>query len=54
MTLGEMKQQYRMLQEEIRRLEAERAAAIERGVPVLGRVRLGLAEALISAEELRW
>jgi len=53
MTLGEMKQQYRMLQEEIRRLEAEHAAAIERGVPVLGRVRLGLAEALISAEELR-
>jgi hypothetical protein len=53
MTLGEMKQEYRMLQEETRRLEAERAAAIERGVPVPGRVRLGLAEALISAEELR-
>jgi hypothetical protein len=52
MTLGEMKQQYRMLQE-IRQLEAERAAAIERGDPVPGRVRLGLAEALISAEELR-
>ncbi len=45
--------QYRALQEQMRRLEAERAEAIGRGDPVTGRVRLALAEAQISAEELR-
>ena len=53
MTLYEMKHRYRVVQEQIRKLEAERAAAIGRGDPVSGRVRLGLAEARISAEELR-
>jgi len=51
--MEEMKRQYRAKQEQIRKLEAERAAAVERGDPVPGRVRLGLAEARISAEELR-
>ncbi len=51
--MDEMKRRYQMLQEEIRRLEAERAEAIERGDPVPGRVRFALAEARISAEELR-
>ena len=53
MTMDEMKGRYQMLQEEIRELEVERAAAIERGDPVPGRIRLGLAEARISAEEMR-
>jgi hypothetical protein len=53
MTLDEMKRRYRVVQEQIRKLEAERAAAIGRGDPVSGRVRSGLAEARISAEELR-
>jgi hypothetical protein len=53
MNMDEMKRQYRALQEEIRRLEAERAEAIERSDPVPGRVRFALAEARISAEELR-
>ena len=51
--MEEMKRQYRVVQEQIRKLEAERAAAVERGDLVPGRVRLGLAEARISAEELR-
>jgi hypothetical protein len=53
MNLNEMKHRYHVLQEEIRELETERAAAIGRGDPVSGCVRLGLAEARISAEELR-
>ena len=53
MTFDEMKRQYWALQELIRKLEAERAAAIGRGDPVSSRVRLGLAEARIAAEELR-
>jgi hypothetical protein len=53
MTMDEMKRRYQMLQEEIRELEAERAEAIRRGNPVPGRVRFALAEARISAEELR-
>ena len=53
MTIDEMKRRYQMLQEEIRELEAERAEAIRRGNPVPGRVRFALAEARISAEELR-
>jgi uncharacterized small protein (DUF1192 family) len=51
--MDEMKRRYQMLQEEIRELEAERAEAIRRGNPVPGRVRFALAEARISAEELR-
>jgi hypothetical protein len=51
--MEEMKERYRAVQEEIRRLEAERAEAIGRGDPVSGRIRLGLAEARISAEEFR-
>ena len=53
MNMDEMKRRYQMLQEEIRELEAERAEAIRRGNPVPGRVRFALAEARISAEELR-
>jgi hypothetical protein len=53
MTMDEMKRRYQMLQEEIRELEAERAEAIRRGNSVPGRVRFALAEARISAEELR-
>ena len=53
MTMDEMKRRYQMLQEQIRELEAERAEAIRRGNPVPGRVRFALAEARISAEELR-
>jgi len=53
MTMDEMKRRYQMLQEENRELEAERAEAIRRGDPVPGRVRFALAEARISAEELR-
>jgi hypothetical protein len=53
MTIDEMKRQYRARQEQIRKLEAERAEAIGRGDPVPGRVRFALAEARISAEELR-
>jgi len=53
MTMDEMKRQYRAVQEQIRKLEAERAEAIRRSNPVPGRVRFALAEARISAEELR-
>ena len=53
MNMDEMKRQYRAVQEQIRELEAERAEAIRRGDPVPGRVRFALAEARISAEELR-
>jgi hypothetical protein len=53
MNTEEMKRQYHAKQEQISKLEAERAAAVERAAPVPGRIRLGLAEARISAEELR-
>jgi hypothetical protein len=53
MNMDEMKRRYQMLQEEIRELGAERAEAIRLGDPVPGRVRFALAEARISAEELR-
>jgi len=53
MNMNEMKRQYWAVQEQIRELEAERAEAIRRGDPVPGRVRFALAEARISAEELR-
>jgi len=53
MTMDEMKRQYQRLQEEIRRLEAVRAEAIGRGDPIPRRLEGDLAEARISAEELR-
>jgi len=53
MTMDEMKRQYQRLQEEIRRLETVRAEAIGRGDPIPRRLEGDLAEARISAEELR-
>jgi hypothetical protein len=53
MTMDEMKRQYRAKQEQIRKLEAVRTEAIKRGEPIPRRVESDLAEALISAEELR-
>jgi hypothetical protein len=53
MTMDEMKRQYRAKQEQIRKLEAVRAEAIRRGDPIPRRVEGDLAEARISAEELR-
>ena len=53
MTTDEIKRRYRVLQEEIRRLEAVRATAMRRGEPVPRRLKGDLAEARISAEELR-
>ena len=53
MTMDEMKRQYQMLQEEIRRLEAERAWFLEHGEPVPWRIGYRLEMARIEAEELR-
>jgi hypothetical protein len=53
MTMDEMKRQYRAKQEQIRKLEAVRAKAMRRGDPIPRRVEGDLAEARISAEELR-
>ena len=53
MTVDEMKRQYRVLQEQIRRLEAVRADALTRGEPVPRRLEGDLAELRISAEERR-
>jgi hypothetical protein len=53
MTVDEMKRRYRALQERIRKFEAERASAIRRGDPIPRRLEGDLAEARISAEELR-
>ncbi len=53
MTIDEMKERYRALQEQIRRLEAVRAEAIRRGDPIPRRLEGDLAEARTSAEELR-
>jgi hypothetical protein len=53
MTMGEMKRQYRAMQEQVHKLEAVPAEAIRRGDPVPGRVEGDLAELRISAEELR-
>ncbi len=47
------KREWQTLQEQIRRLEAVRAAAIGRGDPIPRLVEGDLAEAQISAEELR-
>jgi hypothetical protein len=53
MTMDEMKRQYRAKQEQIRKLAAVRTETIRRGDPIPRRVENDLAEALISAEELR-
>ena len=53
MTMGEMKHQYRVLQEQIRELEADRAWFLERGGPVPWRIGYRLEMAQIEAEELR-
>jgi hypothetical protein len=53
MTMDEMKRRYRTLQEQIRRPEAVRAEALRHGDPIPRRVEGDLAEARISAEELR-
>ena len=53
MTMDEMKRHYRAKQEQIRKLEAVRAEAIRRGDPIPRCVEGDLAEARISAEELR-
>jgi hypothetical protein len=53
MTMDEMKRQYQAKQEQIRKLEAVRVEAIRRGEPVPRRLEGDLAEARISAEELR-
>jgi len=53
MTIDEMKRLYRALQDKIRRLEAVRAEAMRRGDLIPRRLEGDLAEARISAEELR-
>ena len=49
----EMKRQYRAKQEQIRKLEAERAAILERGESVPWRTAYRLEMLRIEAEELR-
>ena len=51
--LDEMKRQYRTKQEQIRRLEAERAAIQERREPTPQRFRFRLEMTRVEAEELR-
>ena len=53
MTMDEMKRQYRALQEQISKLEAERAALLTRGEPVPWRIGYRLEMLWIEAEELR-
>jgi hypothetical protein len=54
MDLDEMKRQYRVKQEQISKLEAERAEAVKRGGPaVLRRIRFRLEMTRVGAEELR-
>ena len=53
MTLDEMKRQYRAKQEQIRELEAERAAILEREEPVPWRIGYRLEMLRIEAEEFR-
>lgn len=53
MTMDEMKRQYRAKQEEIRKLEAERAAILGRGEQVPGRLEFRLEMTRVEAEELR-
>jgi hypothetical protein len=53
MTLDEMKRRHEALQERITRLESVRSEATRRGEPLPRRLEGDLAEARISAEELR-
>jgi phage protein U len=53
MTMDEMKERYRAVQEQIRRLEAVRAEATRRGDPTPRRIQFNLDMARIEAEELR-
>jgi hypothetical protein len=53
MTLDEMKRRHRAKQEQIRKLEADRAAILELGEPAPGRLRYRLAMLRIEAEEYR-
>jgi hypothetical protein len=48
-----MKRRYRAKQEQIRELEAERAAILERGEPVPRRLTFRLEMTRVEAEELR-
>jgi hypothetical protein len=51
--MEEMKRQYRTKQEQIRKLEADRAWFLERGGPVPWRIGYRLEMLRIEAEELR-
>lgn len=53
MTMDEMKRRYRVKQEQIRKLEAERAAILGRGEAVPWRIGYRLEMTRIEAEELR-
>ena len=53
MNAEEMKRRYRAKQEQIRKLEAERATILERGEPVPWRLGYRLEMLQIEAEELR-
>jgi hypothetical protein len=53
MTPEEMKRQHRAKQEQISKLEAERAAILERGEPTPHRLRYRLKMLQVEAEELR-
>jgi hypothetical protein len=53
MDMDEMKRQYRAKQEQIRKLEAERAEILRRGQPVPWRIGYRLEMTRIEAEELR-
>jgi len=51
--LDEMKRQYQAKRDQIRRLEVERAAILERGEPTPWRLRFRLEMTRVEAEELR-
>ncbi len=53
MNMDEMKHQYRVKQEQIRKLEADRAWFLERGGPVPWGIGYRLEMLRIEAEELR-
>ncbi len=53
MDMEEMKRQYRAKQEQIRKLEADRAWFLERGGPVPWRIGYRLEMLRVEAEELR-
>ena len=53
MTQEELKRRHRAKQEQLRTLEAERAAILERGEPTPHRLRFRLEMTRVEAEELR-